>query len=430
MTHYAFSEPFQIKSGETFIIGDLTFTDIPPPFPDALKMSVDELTLNAIARTTQLYVTGVLDDGSEIDVTPRTAWTIYRTSNPDIVTVGENGLVTATGAGTAFMTAVNKGTTAVKRTLVVQGYPLTTVEGFVRLEDDTPVEGADVTLLTMSEITDIDGFSQITWVSTQLGSSLNVRASAFVNSESFRGTKEITTIVPGGITDAGILSLRVQGILFGSSSIQGTNPGSLFEIDTTTGEAILIGTPVNTANGLSDVQYGNTLCNAWCCGLLTLNSDTGEVISRVPVSDPFASLSGSGALALDLSGNLLAGTKGRILKIHPATDIVLSDVNVTGGLNYNHLSDLAVDPTTGLVWAGRGGNFPGRLVVVDPDTGVVTFLLDIVTCDEITTVAFDNNGTPFASLEGNQLAIIDKSTGAVTPIATGFGEPKISGLGF
>ncbi len=131
-----------------------------------------------------------------------------------------------------------------------------------------------------------------------------------------------------------------------------------------------------------------------------------------------------------MSGNLLAGTAGSILKIHPATGIVLSDVNVTDGLNNIHLSDLAVDPTTRLLWAGRGGNFPGRLVVVDPDTGVVTFLLDIVTGVKITAVAFDNNGTLFASLEGNQLAIIDKSTGSVTPIGTGFGGPKISGLGF
>lgn len=207
VTRWAFSEPFQIRSGETFIIGDLTFTDIPPPFPDSLKMSVDDPTLTAIGQTTQLHVTGVLADGSEIDVTPRTAWTIYRTSNPNVATVSENGLVTAVDAGIAFLTAVNEGATAVKRITVVPGDPLTTLEGFVQFEDGSPVNGAEVTVqpVGVTDITDTEGFFQISGVPTQLGNALHVRASIFINSESFRGTKEITTTVPGKITDVGII---------------------------------------------------------------------------------------------------------------------------------------------------------------------------------------------------------------------------------
>ena len=204
---YAFSEPFQIKQGETYVVGQLTVTQTPPPFPDTLRMSVDDPTLTAIGQTTQLHVTGVLVDGSEIDVTPRTAWTIYRTSNPDVATVGRDGLVTATGAGTVFTTAVNEGATAVKQILVVPGDPLTTVEGFVQLEDGTPVMGADVTLLALSEITGFDGFFQITGVPTELGA-LSVRATISISGERFVGAKEITTFVKGGVTDAGIITVK------------------------------------------------------------------------------------------------------------------------------------------------------------------------------------------------------------------------------
>ena len=146
VTQYAFSEPFQIKSGETFIIGDFTFTDFPPPFPESISITADPLVLTEIGQTTQLSVTGNLPNGNTADITQRTKWTIYRTSNSDIATVGQNGLVTAQGAGISFITAVNEGATAVAKVLVSPDDPLTTVEGLVQLEDGTRVEGADINI--------------------------------------------------------------------------------------------------------------------------------------------------------------------------------------------------------------------------------------------------------------------------------------------
>jgi hypothetical protein len=154
----------------------------------------------------------------------------------------------------------------------------------------------------------------------------------------------------------------------------------------------------------------------------------------VPVTNPFRSLSGSDALAHDFSGNLYAGgwSQGRLLRINPSTGVVISDLDVTNSGGNNHLADLSVDPTTGQLWATRGNSDGNnrQLIIIDPATGAATFSLVVATTRTITAIAFDSDGTLFASLNGDQLAVINKTTGAVTLIGTGFGGPKIAGLGF
>ena len=143
LTLYAFSEPFQIRRGETFRIGDLIITDTPPPFPESIRITGGE-NLLSVDETTQLVVTGTKEDGKSVDVTLRTTLTVYRTSNPAVAMVGENGLVTAHGVGDVFITAVNEGATAVKKMTVTSAVKTTTVEGFVQLQNGTSVAGASV----------------------------------------------------------------------------------------------------------------------------------------------------------------------------------------------------------------------------------------------------------------------------------------------
>ena len=209
ITQYAFSEPFQIKNGETFIMGDLTFTNFPPPFPQSIGITVNPAVLTAIDQTTQLTVTGNLTNKTTEDITQRAKWTIYRTSNPEIATVGEDGLVTAKGSGVAFITAINEGATAVVKITVVPGDPLTIVEGFVQFEDGTAVVGADVNIqpVDLSASTGVDGSFQVANVPTQSGT-ISVRATKPTLDEFFVGSKQRTTFVPGGITDAGITTLK------------------------------------------------------------------------------------------------------------------------------------------------------------------------------------------------------------------------------
>ena len=209
LTQYAFSEPFQIKNGKTFIIGDLTITNFPPPFPESISITANPAVLTAIDQTTQLTVAGNLTNGNTADITQRAKWTIYRTSNSEIATVGQDGLVTAKGPGIAFITAINEGATAVVKITVVPGDPLTIVEGFVQFEDGTAVVDADVNIqpVDLSASTSLDGSFQVANVPTEFVT-ISVRATKSTLDEFFVGSKQIATFVPEGITDAGITTLK------------------------------------------------------------------------------------------------------------------------------------------------------------------------------------------------------------------------------
>lgn len=216
-TRYAASDFFQIRQGQAFVVQDVIVSDSPPlsiqelnvvPLMDATNV------LTAIDQTTQLQTLATLSDGTEnVDVTQRTSWTIYRTSNPSIATVGPNGLVTAKGRGVAFITASNEGATAVTRIVVAPGDPLTTVEGFVFFPDGTPAEGAQITTFPVPSggFTDADGRYSIPNVPTTFGA-LQVSASVRVDNVDFTGRIENVNVALGMITDAGIINLVEGGI--------------------------------------------------------------------------------------------------------------------------------------------------------------------------------------------------------------------------
>ena len=214
MTRYAFSEPFRLVSGESFRIGDLTFTDIPPPVPQSLTITFDSKTLTEVGEETQARVFATLGDGSVMDVTQRKAWTSYRTSNPNIASITEDGLVTATGAGIASITATNDGATAVGRLFVVPGDPLTTVEGVVTWEDGSPALDAVVSVVgfTPRDSTGTGGEFSIPGLPTSFGP-LAVVARKNQNDSLYVGRVTIDP-VPGGVTYAGTIVLSASaGIL-------------------------------------------------------------------------------------------------------------------------------------------------------------------------------------------------------------------------
>jgi len=210
VNYYAFSDPFQIQQGQTFIVDDLTITTTPPPIPEMI-MSLPapgepQTRVLDVGQTLQLETLGLLGDGSVRDLTNRTEWTVYRTSNTSVATVGENGLVTAEGRGQAFITAVNEGAAAVLRVTVVENDPRTTVEGLVTFEDGSPAEGAQVVVTGqgLSAVTDPAGFFSIPGVATVLGP-VSVRAS-LGELQDLLGPVEPE---PAMITDAGIARLTL-----------------------------------------------------------------------------------------------------------------------------------------------------------------------------------------------------------------------------
>jgi formylglycine-generating enzyme required for sulfatase activity len=235
LTRYVFSEPFQMRQAQSIQVDQLTFTDFPPPLPESIRAVPDNPTLTALGQTTQVRVTATLHDGSSVDATPRTRWTVYRTSNPSVATVDQNGLVTARARGLVYVTAVNEGASAVVQLAVSPGDALTTVVGVLRDTNGVPVAGATVTAgaLGMSGLTDADGRFVIAGVPSGLGS-LTVTAVLL------RGTNlplvavsALLTPVPGGTTDAGVLVARPgwPGMVLipaGSFTMGNTFPGEGF----------------------------------------------------------------------------------------------------------------------------------------------------------------------------------------------------------
>ncbi|MFQ5471835.1 MAG: carboxypeptidase-like regulatory domain-containing protein [Dehalococcoidia bacterium] len=212
---YVVSDFFQIRQGQVFIIGNLRISMTPPIVPDSIALTAVKPTLTAINQTTNVQVLASLSDGTTKDLSLRAEGTVYRTSNARVVTVGQDGLLTARGEGLAFITASNQGTTSVTRINVVPGDPLTQVIGFVELENGTPVAGASVTVSgTSSTATSgSDGSFAISGVPTQLGL-LKVSASLEPSTgPSLAGSSEDVIPEPGGLTDAGVVVLKpVTGV--------------------------------------------------------------------------------------------------------------------------------------------------------------------------------------------------------------------------
>lgn len=208
VTQYAFSEPFQLAQGRRFQIGRLTRTNTPPPSPESIAISVDDPTLDAAGQTTNARVSGTLADGSQADLTSRTAWTTYRTSNPAIATVSADGVITAEGDGTALIVASNEGATAVTQVVVSLGDPGTEVAGTAFFEDGSAAVGATAELIGQALAVPVnsDGSFSIPNALAQL-SPLQVRVRATTSSGNFSGSSSLVTAVPGGVTDVGVVVL-------------------------------------------------------------------------------------------------------------------------------------------------------------------------------------------------------------------------------
>lgn len=202
-TWWAFSEPFQIVNGETFLVGDLTITQTPPLVPVALTVVAGFSVLEP-GQTTQVTTTASLADDSKLDVTDHTAWTTYRTSNPAVVTVDQDGFVMAHGLGVAFVTATNGGATAVERLDVLSQTVETTVEGFVQFADGLPATNAQIsTNYGGFTTTDLTGFFSLIVQQVPSDGQLDVDVSL----EHFAAHAHGVPVVPDGIADAGVLTL-------------------------------------------------------------------------------------------------------------------------------------------------------------------------------------------------------------------------------
>lgn len=211
-TKYATSASFRVLNGGVAVVNSFTLSDTPPLFPKKLTLEAPSAVLQPEA-TTQLATTAIQFDDTESDVTPVSTGTTYRVSSTDFITVDEDGVLTAVKNGVAVVTATNQGTTAAKRVTIATDTISTTVEGYVRDAEGNPVAGVVVSTTAFggTATTDANGFFSLVLT---LPSS-----TGFVTLVATVGEDELDTglvpIVPGGITDAGIIAPRV--VLFNTT---------------------------------------------------------------------------------------------------------------------------------------------------------------------------------------------------------------------
>lgn len=211
---YAVSAPFKIVQGETFLVQGFTLTTTPPGLVETNEITLDATVLTRLGETAQAQVIGTLSDGvTMLDVTQ--LYTDYTTSNAAVATVNAAGQVTAAGLGHALIAAVTDGAIAVAEIEVSPGDPLTTVAGFVVLEDGTPVADADVQLVGLAgaDMSAADGSFSIPGAATGFGP-ISAVAGATVGGSTYTGSAGPVDPVPGGITDLGLITLMPpKGVL-------------------------------------------------------------------------------------------------------------------------------------------------------------------------------------------------------------------------
>jgi hypothetical protein len=126
---------------------------------------------------------------------------------------------------------------------------------------------------------------------------------------------------------------------------------------------------------------------------------------------------------------------GDLITINPVTGVG----TVVGNTGAGAVPSLAVDPTTGIMYAGRGAGIP-FIYTVDPATGAATLVGDSGLGLGTTAVAgldFRSDGTLFAAVNivadggtgSDHLATIDEATGEATVIGA-FGTEGIEGIAF
>ena len=222
---YLYSEPFKIQQGAATVVTDWTPTLTPPPSPLHVALTIGDAII-AVGEQAQGSVEGTLGDGSIVDLTSAGSWTTYSTSSIGIATVDESGVVKATGPGTAYITATNEGATSVAKVVVTTSDdPLTTIVGFVKLEDGTLVGGATISVVGLPQETTslADGSYALVDMPTVGIPEYTIRAVAEIKGEFFLGTEPGLQPVPGGLTDAGVIVLGETGG-FGPVILSGMDP--------------------------------------------------------------------------------------------------------------------------------------------------------------------------------------------------------------
>jgi murein DD-endopeptidase MepM/ murein hydrolase activator NlpD len=198
-----------VNSDVSFDDLDLIYDDVAAPV--SLLASTVDPVLVSLGQVTPMSVKGIDAFGNQRDVTSRSEGTTYRSSNADIVTVDNSGLVTAVAAGRAFVFAFNEGAMAAIPIDVSIGDPLTSLEGLVEFPDATPAVGATVLDEFFHKTTTVnegvkEGFFRFESVPALRGA-INLWSGIRIGGVRFATSTREVEPIPGGVADAGVLTL-------------------------------------------------------------------------------------------------------------------------------------------------------------------------------------------------------------------------------
>ncbi|HEX9505585.1 MAG TPA: Ig-like domain-containing protein, partial [Acidimicrobiia bacterium] len=112
------SDYFTITRNGATKVPDILFDDA-SPVPSRLDVTVADATFHSVGATAQLATRATYPGGATLDVTQALRGTNYTSSNPAIVSVSDDGLVTARAGGIAIITALNDGASGLLRLSVV-----------------------------------------------------------------------------------------------------------------------------------------------------------------------------------------------------------------------------------------------------------------------------------------------------------------------
>ncbi len=345
---YVYSECFRIRRGESFAVGELTISGTPPQAVASILAAPGAPTLTTVGQQTPINLTGFFTDGSSGPLDPNLHCpATFRTSNAAILTVAAApgnalaGSATAKAPGTALITVSLEGATAVTSITVSLGDPLTSVTGIVQTAAGDPLNGATVRLSVNGAVISGTGITggpglaagqfMVPNVASQLGP-ISVYAEATFDGASHSGVSPSKPPVPGGFTDAGLITLddRILWITNangswqnGSNWISGAPPtaNQIAVIDVPQSITVTFSTGTSVIKGL---QCAENLVLAG--GSLTINGES-TVDGTLTLSG--ATFGGTGLLTvtgpLNWTNGTMSGTGTTV--IGPTGTLSISGVN-------------------------------------------------------------------------------------------------------
>ena len=371
---YGRSLQFTVQDRDRIGIGDIFLTPTPPVAPWSITATPDK-TLLGVPDSTQVRVLALYTNATQGDVTPRSAWTTYQSSNPGVATVDPNGVVTAVGAGTVIITARNEGATATTSIKVDPGDPRTTVIGFVQESNGAPVPNATVNVVgqTGTATTDAGGRFEIANVFSRAGP-LQLTASATVRGTRLSGNAGPLEPVPAGFTDAGRIPIEAttEGLVLHGGGLFSCVPGTFHTLSIVQPRTATVRTSVNLGAEASDIgataDGSQALITSFCTNELWFY----DLLQTPPVrvgTTTLAIVQGGSVSVTDNGFAIVADVRGNaktVQSINVGTRAVVSTLALT-----NNVSRVAVTRDGSLGLAGSPSDALLRIVRISP-TGVLT----------------------------------------------------------